>query len=319
MMKHFLSVQDMTAQEIVHLFDMAQSFRNAEYEITKQVFAANLFFEPSTRTKSSFIVAEKKLGLESLEFDMETSSMKKGESLYDTAKTFEAIGADVLVVRHEDDHWADELRHNISIPIINGGAGKTAHPTQSLLDADTIYQEFGTFNNINVVIAGDIKHSRVAKSNAEMLTKLGANVFFACAPDFQDEELDFPYITMDEAVEIGDAIMLLRIQHERHEQFSSATINYLEEYGLTLARERKMKQAAIILHPGPVNRGIEIDSALVECERSRIFKQMHNGVFIRMAVLTTQLLNWGIINEDDLEKRNKTRGNERARNVRCAN
>lgn len=318
-MKHFLSVQDMTAKEIIRLFEMAQSFKDEEYQITKQVFAANLFFEPSTRTKSSFIVAEKRLGLESLEFNVETSSMKKGESLYDTAKTFEAIGANVLVVRHENDDWADELKDKISIPIVNGGAGKKAHPTQSLLDADTIYQEFGTFNNLNVVIAGDIKHSRVAKSNAEMLTKLGANVYFACAPDFIDEDLDYPYITMDEAVEIGDAIMLLRIQHERHDEFSSATVHYHELYGLTLERERKMKQKAIILHPGPVNRGVEIDSDLVECERSRIFKQMQNGVFIRMAVLTTQLLKWGIIDEHHIEKRNKIGGEQQVRDMQFAN
>src|SRR5690625_1357420 len=289
MMKHFLSVQDMTAEDIINLLDMAQSYREEEIRITKQLFAANLFFEPSTRTKSSFIVAEKKLGIESLEFDVETSSMKKGETLYDTAKTFEAIGANVLVIRHESDNWANELEGKIDIPIINGGAGKKAHPTQSLLDADTIYQEFKTFENLNIVISGDIKHSRVAKSNAEMLTKLGANVYFACAPDFRDNSLNYPYITMDEAAEIGDVIMLLRIQHERHEAFSSSTMNYHEHYGLTIEREKQMKEHAIILHPGPVNRGVEIDSRLVECERSRIFKQMSNGVFVRMAVLTKQL------------------------------
>lgn len=318
-MKHFLSVQDMTATEIIDLLDMAESFRKEEVQITKQVFAANLFFEPSTRTKTSFIVAEKKLGIESLEFDMETSSMKKGESLYDTAKTFEAIGANILVVRHEADDWDKELRNKISIPIVSGGAGKKNHPTQSLLDADTIYQEFGTFKNLNIVIAGDIKHSRVAKSNAEMLTKLGANVYFACAPDFQDKSLDYPYITMDEAVEIGDAVMLLRIQHERHDQFSSSTLNYHNDYGLTIEREQKMKDHAIILHPGPVNRGVEIDSSLVECERSRIFKQMNNGVYVRMAVLTRQLLKWGIIDEHHIEKRKDTYGRQSARNIRFAN
>lgn len=319
MMKHFLSVQDMTAKDIIALLDMAQSFREEEVRITKQVFAANLFFEPSTRTKSSFIVAEKRLGMESLEFDIETSSMKKGESLYDTAKTFEAIGADVLVIRHEADDWDKELREKINIPIVNGGAGTKAHPTQSLLDAATIYQEFATFDNINIVIAGDIKHSRVAKSNAEMLTKLGANVYFSCAPDYQDHTLDYPYITMDEAVEIGDAVMLLRIQHERHEQYSGSTMKYLADYGLTMERERKMKDHAIILHPGPVNRGVEIDSDLVECERSRIFKQMNNGVYVRMAVLTTQLLHWGIIDEHHIEKRESTCRGQSTRNIRFAN
>src|SRR5699024_4555812 len=122
---------------------------------------------------------EKKLGLETLDFHQEMSSMKKGESLYDTVKTYEAIGANVVIIRHEDDHWADDLKDRVNIPIINAGAGKRDHPTQSLLDADTIYQEFGKFEDLNIVIAGDIKHSRVARSNAQMLHKLGANVFFS--------------------------------------------------------------------------------------------------------------------------------------------
>lgn len=318
-MKHFLSVSDMTVEDIIDLLDTANKYRLDEYKISKQLFSANLFFEPSTRTKMSFIVAEKRLGMESLEFNQEMSSMKKGESLYDTAKTFEAIGANVLVIRHEHDEWAKELESHMSIPIINAGAGKKAHPTQSLLDADTIYQEYGSFEGLNIVIAGDIKHSRVARSNAEMLHKLGANVYFSGAPDFMDETLSYPHISMDEAVEICDVLMLLRIQHERHDQFSSATVNYYENYGLTIEREKKMKDKAIILHPGPVNRGVEIDSSLVECERSRIFKQMSNGVYVRMAILTTQLLKWGIINEYHIEKRNDAREERHISNMRCAN
>lgn len=318
-MKHFLTVQDMNVKEIMSLLNMAEKFHLEEYKISKQLFCANLFFEPSTRTKMSFIVAERKLGLEALEFNQEMSSMKKGESLYDTAKTFEAIGADVLVVRHEHDEWANELTSHMDIPIINAGAGKKAHPTQSLLDAYTIYQEYGSFHGLNIVIAGDIKHSRVARSNAEMLEKLGANVYFSGAKDFMDDTLHFPHISMDEAVEICDVLMLLRIQHERHDQFSSATVNYYHEYGLTLEREKRMKERAIILHPGPVNRGVEIDSALVECDRSRIFKQMANGVYVRMAVLTTQLINWGIINENQIEKRNDISSKRKISNMRFVN
>src|SRR5690625_2339269 len=300
-MKHFLSVQDMCSEDIINLLDMANDFRHDEYKISKQLFAANLFFEPSTRTKMSFIVAERKLGLETLNFHVETSSAQKGESLYDTAKTFEALGANMLIIRHKEDDWMDELS-NISIPIINAGAGKKEHPTQSLLDADTIYQEFGYFNGLKIVIAGDIKHSRVARSNAEMLRKLGATVYFSGAPELMDESLNFPCISMDEAIEIADVLMLLRIQHERHEQFQCATVDYHEKYGLTLERERRMKDHAIVLHPGPVNRGVEIDSTLVECNRSRIFKQMENGVNVRMAVLTNQLLNWGLIHENQISK-----------------
>ncbi|HIV73922.1 MAG TPA: aspartate carbamoyltransferase catalytic subunit [Candidatus Pseudogracilibacillus intestinigallinarum] len=318
-MKHFLSVEHMTKEEIIALLDMAEKYRQDEYELTKQVFSANLFFEPSTRTKMSFIVAERRLGIEALEFNTENSSMKKGETLYDTAKTFEAIGADVLVIRHESDDWADELKDRMNVPIVNAGAGKKDHPTQSLLDAITIYQEFGSFDGLNIVIAGDIKHSRVARSNAQMLTKLGANVYFTGAPDFMDDSLAYPYVTMDEAIEMSDVLMLLRIQHERHDQFSSSTVNYNEHYGLTIEREKKMKEHAIVLHPGPVNRGVEIDTTLVECDRSRIFKQMSNGVYVRMAVLTTQLLKWGIIHEHDIKKRNSTFGGQPVTKMRSVN
>ena len=318
-MKHFLSVEHMTKEEIIALLDMAEKYRQDEYELTKQVFSANLFFEPSTRTKMSFIVAERRLGIEALEFNTENTNMKKGETLYDTAKTFEAIGADVLVIRHESDDWADELKDRMNVPIVNAGAGKKDHPTQSLLDAITIYQEFGSFDGLNIVIAGDIKHSRVARSNAQMLTKLGANVYFTGAPDFMDDSLAYPYVTMDEAIEMSDVLMLLRIQHERHDQFSSSTVNYNEHYGLTIEREKKMKEHAIVLHPGPVNRGVEIDTTLVECDRSRIFKQMSNGVYVRMAVLTTQLLKWGIIHEHDIKKRNSTFGGQPVTKMRSVN
>lgn len=314
-MKHFISVQDLTTTDIIDLLDIANQFRQHDYKISKQLFTANLFFEPSTRTKMSFIVAERKLRLEPLEFHAEMSSMKKGETLYDTAKTFEAIGANLLVIRHKEDDWIKELDSKLSIPVVNAGAGKKDHPTQSLLDADTIYQEFGYFNGLNVVINGDIKHSRVARSNAEMLRKLGANVYFSGAPEFMDETLDFPFLSIDEAIEICDVLMLLRIQHERHHQFVSATVDYHTNFGLTKEREKRMKDHAIVLHPGPVNRGVEIDSSLVECERSRIFKQMQNGVYVRMAVLTKQLLKWGIIHENQIEKCNTISPKQRIRKV----
>src|SRR5699024_4284243 len=200
-----------------------------------------------------------------------TSSMKKGETLYDTTKTFEAIGADCLVIRHEDDEWSKGISENLNVPIINAGSGKKDHPSQSLLDLDTIYQEFGYFKGLKIAFVG--------------------------ANEFKDNGFSYPYITMDEAVENCDVLMLLRIQHERHEAFAGSTINYLEEYGLTKERERKMQNHAIILHPGPVNRGVEIDTDLVECDKSRISKQIQNGVYIRMAILIKQLIEWNIINQ----------------------
>ncbi|PAV29932.1 aspartate carbamoyltransferase [Virgibacillus profundi] len=300
-MRHFITVNQLSAEEIFLLIKTAESYQETNFQINQQLFAANLFFEPSTRTKSSFVVAEKKLGLEVLDFHAETSSTEKGESLYDTAKTFESIGADMLVVRHQSDTWMDELDSNIKIPIINAGAGKEEHPTQCLLDLLTIYQEYGRFDGLNVLISGDIKHSRVAHSNAFALKKLGAKVFISAAPGFEDNTLGFPHISMDDAIKFCDVVMLLRVQHERHKH-TLETMEYLENYGLTKEREKQMKKHAIILHPAPVNRGVEIDSDLVECDRSRIFKQMSNGVFIRMAIITKILTEWGILNENSIEK-----------------
>lgn len=296
-MKHFLSVEQLTEQDMFELFQLAKRCREEITPFKKQLFAANLFFEPSTRTKMSFTVAERKLGLEILDFNPETSSVKKGETLYDTVRTLEAIGADLAIIRHHDDDWMETLTDHISIPIINAGAGKKEHPTQSMLDLFTIYEEFQTFKDLNMTIIGDIKHSRVAHSSAQLLKRLGANVKFSTPQSLKDESLNFPYISIDEAIESSDVLMLLRMQHERHTKSLHLIRNYHETYGLTKAREKKMKERAIILHPGPVNRDVEIDSKLVESSRSRIFRQMQNGVFIRMAVLIHILNKWGIINE----------------------
>lgn len=300
-MKNFISVNQMTTENIYSILKNAEGYRHRNFELREPVFAANLFFEPSTRTKMSFMVAERRLGLENLDFHADSSSVLKGESLYDTAKTFESIGANLLVIRHESDNWYDELQGKLSIPIINAGAGSAEHPTQSMLDLLTIYQEFGTFEGLKVAIVGDIKHSRVAGSNAQVLQKLGADLHFCAAPGFEKESSDIPYISIDEAVETCDVVMLLRIQHERHEYFIQ-TQDFLEKYGLTKERERRMKDHAIIMHPAPINRGVEIDGDLVECKRSRIFKQMENGVYVRMAIMADLLSDWGIINENTIEK-----------------
>ncbi|MGP4106913.1 aspartate carbamoyltransferase catalytic subunit [Virgibacillus sp. L01] len=305
-MRHFLSTKNLSSTSIFHILNKAEELRLQQYEIPEQIFAANLFFEPSTRTKMSFRVAQKKLGIETLDFQMETSSVVKGESLYDTAKTYEAIGAKLLVIRHQMDNWVDELVPNLSLPVINAGAGRGEHPTQCMLDLLTIHQEFGSFTNLNVVIVGDIKHSRVARSNAYALTTLGANVYFAAAPGFEDDTLDFPYISIDEAVKMCDIMMLLRIQHERHTALQCDSTSYFVQFGLTKERERRMNDHAIILHPAPVNRGVEIDAELVECQRSRIFKQMENGVYTRMAIMIILLKEWGYYNEAEANKCQKT-------------
>ncbi len=304
-MEHFVTMKDKTATEILQLVKRANHISQTGGNPLKgQFFAANLFFEPSTRTKMSFVVAERKLGIEPLDFMADVSSITKGESIYDTAKTFEAIGANFIVLRHQEENIAKQLAESLSIPVINAGDGTGEHPTQCLLDLVTIYQEYKQFNGLKVVIAGDIKHSRVARSNAIALSTLGCEVYLTGKEEWHDDSLAFPYVSMDEAIEIADVLMLLRIQHERHQgPFSLRQESYLEKYGLTTEREASMKKHAIILHPAPVNRGVEIDSSLVECERSRIFKQMKNGVVARMAVMETLLNQGGNFNGENFNKR----------------
>ncbi|SHN15341.1 aspartate carbamoyltransferase catalytic subunit [Gracilibacillus kekensis] len=304
-MKHFVSMKEKSETEILQLVKRANVISQKGVKpLTGQFFAANLFFEPSTRTKMSFVVAQRRLGMEVLDFMSDISSVTKGESIYDTARTFESIGANLIVLRHQQENIANQLAESLSIPVINAGDGTGEHPTQSLLDLVTIYQEFRQFNGLKVVIAGDIKHSRVARSNAIALSTLGCQVYLTGMNDWQDNTLPFPYISMDDAVEIADVLMLLRIQHERHHVHQTFTeAEYLENYGLTIDREARMQAHAVILHPAPVNRGVEIDTRLVECERSRIFKQMKNGVAARMAVIESLLNQGGNYSEENFNKR----------------
>ncbi|MGE7768363.1 aspartate carbamoyltransferase catalytic subunit [Peribacillus sp. NPDC096540] len=306
-MKRLLTMNELTITEIEKILQDAEGFANGtSWNPKQQTMVANLFFEPSTRTKSSFEMAERKLGLEVIPFDAGTSSVLKGETLYDTAKTFESIGVNALIIRHEQDNYFDELKEKLNIPIINAGDGCGNHPTQSLLDLLTIKQEFKSFFGLKIAIIGDVMHSRVAKSNAEALTRLGANVVFSGPPEWFDRNNSLGrYEDIDQAIATSDVVMLLRIQHERHdEKYDPANGDYLERFGLTKHREKNMKPGAIIMHPAPINRGVEIDSDLVECSRSRIFKQMQNGVFIRMAVLKNVLEQFegGIIHENCHQK-----------------
>ena len=293
MKKDLLTTAELTVHEINDILDCAQRFSEGEtWQPEKKRFVANLFYEASTRTKISFEMAERKLGLESIPFDVGTSSVQKGESLYDTVRTLESIGVDAVVIRHGDDEYFKELGGNVGIPVINAGDGCGHHPTQSLLDLLTIRQEFGSFKGLRVAIAGDIVHSRVARSNADALSRLGAKVVFSGPPEWYDQRIASrgEFAAMDDVIEECDVLMLLRIQHERHD-FSAAKGlgSYHEHFGLTEAREKRMKKGSIIMHPAPVNRGVEIASSLVESKRSRIFKQMENGVYTRMAVLKRSL------------------------------
>ncbi|MCD2136594.1 aspartate carbamoyltransferase catalytic subunit [Salinicoccus halitifaciens] len=285
-MNNLLTVESLDENEILSLIERALAFKQGEAPRKFQdKTVVNLFFENSTRTRMSFEMAEFRLGIHAIPFDADTSSVQKGESLYDTCKTLEAIGADVLVIRHGDTRYFDTLG-DVNVPIVNGGDGSGSHPTQCLLDLMTIYENFGRFKGLRVAISGDISHSRVAHSNYQALTKLGAEVYFSGPREWQDPGFEEAYIDFDEAVETCDVLMLLRVQHERHfVQMTFSKEGYNAEYGLNPARYEKMKDEAIIMHPAPVNRDVEISSELVEAEKSRIFSQMQNGVYMRMSIL----------------------------------
>lgn len=288
-MNHLLSMEHITTAEINTLIQKAIEYKEQGIQTTQfdNKYVANLFFENSTRTKSSFLVAEQQLGLKLIDFETSTSSIQKGESLYDTCKTLESIGVNLLIIRHFQNEYYEELK-NINVPIINAGDGSGQHPTQSLLDLMTIYEEYSSFEGMNVLICGDIKNSRVAKSNYFSLKALGANVMFSSPEAWRDETLDAPYVDIDEVIDQIDIVMLLRVQHERHDNGDVNTFetnSYHEEYGLTQARYDQLQAHAIVMHPAPVNRGVEIDSNLVEASKSRIFRQMENGMYLRMAVI----------------------------------
>lgn len=287
-----LTTADLTVEKINSLLIAADEFSKGKVlKPTKEIYVSNLFFEDSTRTKTSFDIAERKLGLQVVPFDVTSSSVNKGESLYDTVKTLQSLGVNLLVIRHKQDQFYKELKE-IDLPIINGGDGKGNHPSQTLLDLMTIHQEFGKFKGLKIGIVGDVKHSRVANSNAVALRKLGAKVYFSGPEKWFDEGaiINGTYLSIDDLVKEVDVLMLLRIQHERHdEKMKISTDNYHKKFGLTLEREKTMKENAIIMHPAPINRGVEIHDDLVESPRSRIFQQMKNGVFARMAILKDAL------------------------------
>ncbi|MEG0361106.1 MAG: aspartate carbamoyltransferase catalytic subunit [Longicatena sp.] len=280
-----LKICDLTKEDIFNILHDALSFSSSQkdWQVPKRTLIANLFFEPSTRTHFSFASAQHQLGCCVENFSAQGSSVEKGETLYDTVKTFESIGYDAVVIRHSSDEYFKELK-NINIPILNAGDGCGNHPTQCLLDLLTIYQEFGKFEGIKVAVIGDVNHSRVAKSIKEAMELLGGEVCFSGPCEWVEK--DKYYKSVDEAVAWGDAVMMLRIQHERHqESMQCSKSEYLKKYGLTKERAKLMQEHAIIMHPAPVNRGVEMDSDLVEAKNSRIFKQMENGVLVRKAVV----------------------------------
>lgn len=293
MIKHFLSLSSFSHSQILSLIDRAHFFSLHFHQpekfnqILKNKIVANVFYEPSTRTRCSFEIAAKRLGAEVINFVPENSSVKKGETVYDTLKSLESLGVEGIILRHSDDHVFENLQ-NFKIPFLNAGAGKFEHPSQGLLDLLTLYQEFKNLSGLKIAICGDVKHSRVAGSMAIAAQKFGMQLYY-CGP----EEL-LPGINMqqdfDNILPQVDAVMMLRIQLERHSDLELDQQSYNKKFGLTSERVKKLQKHAIIMHPGPFNRGVEIDDEIVEHPQSRIFKQMNNGVFARMAILEKVIL-----------------------------
>lgn len=297
MRKDLILLKDLSREEIIQILDRGDYWAdnpnsrisNAPRSVDNPIIC-NLFFEPSTRTRFSFEVAAKKLGYHVLNFDPKASSTEKGETLYDTLKTFEAMGVAATIIRTSEENILQEVAPQVQVSVINAGAGANEHPTQALLDLLTMRQHFGKIEGLKVAIVGDIKHSRVANSNIVGLGKFGATVMLAGPAAWlpsSNSDLLGKHVSIadvDEAMASADVVMMLRVQKERH-TLSSQYDNYLEEYGLNKKRFNMMQDHAIIMHPAPFNRGIEIDGDLVENPRSMIYKQVNNGVAVRMAVL----------------------------------
>ena len=282
-MRNFLTLDDLSEKEILKLVKDALLFKKNEIECDlKGKIIANMFFLFSTRTQYSFNTAEEKLGMKVITFNPATSSLNKGESFYDTVKTFESFGIDGMVIRHTNNEYYKELK-NIKSVLINAGDGTGNHPSQSLLDLVTIYEQFNKFDNLNIAIVGDILHSRVAHGNLKVMERLGMNTYISGPKEFMDNSSKF--IPFKDVISEMDIIMLLRIQRERNAVKSMSDSEYLENYGLTMDKVNAMKKDAIIMHPAPFNRNVEIADDVVECPKSKIFTQMNNGVYARCSIL----------------------------------
>ncbi len=286
-MRGLLTLKTLKTEQIINLIKHGIMIKEGLHNNYSNKKIVTLFYENSTRTHYSFQCALMNLGINVIDCDVQKSSVQKGETLYDTVRTFEALGVDGVIIRSSIDEYYKELE-GINIPIFNGGDGKSNHPTQSLLDLMTIYEEYGYFTGLKCCIIGDIAHSRVAHTNIEIMERLGMEVYISGPDEFIDNSAKF--IPFEKAIKEMDVIMLLRVQFERHtETMQISTEEYHKQYGMTLDRVLQMKENAIIMHPAPVNRGVEIADDVVECSKSRIYKQMTNGVFIRMAVISDVL------------------------------
>jgi aspartate carbamoyltransferase catalytic subunit len=285
-----ISIDSLSDDQIATILDRADHFfaanraREFRAELAGKI-VFNLFYENSTRTAMSFATAVHRLGASPVSLSVEHSSVKKGETLEDTARTLNAMRPDALVIRHRDNGASAVVAEIVECPVINAGDGTNEHPTQALLDAATIRQRFGRLDGLKVAICGDIRHSRVARSNAKLLPRLGCEVRLAGPPELMPSEA--PGLSIDEAISGADVVMMLRIQRERLEQdLNDAPGEYLDRYGLTVERLATASPGAAVMHPGPMNRGVEIDGAIADDpDRSLITLQVEMGVAVRMACL----------------------------------
>lgn len=292
-MRNFLNINTLSEKNVFQLVKRAIALKSGDTPKHLPITAVNLFFKNSTRTYSSFQMAENRLNWQKIIINPQTSSMTKGESLIDTLKTLKAIGVDVAVIRHSQNAWYKNLLtvtgHDLP-QLVNAGDGSGQHPSQSLLDLVTIYEEFSRFKGLKIRIVGDLAHSRVARSNAEILNNLGATLTFSGPDSWRPDDFTTfgTYTDIDDNWSNQDVVMFLRVQHERITQTENQSFSsrqYHEQFGLTQDRYERLKSTAIIMHPAPVNRDVEIADELVEAPQSRIFEQMTNGVFARMAIL----------------------------------
>ncbi len=295
-MRHLLAIETMAREDIQRVFETAEAMLEISQREIKRVptlrgrTVVNVFLEPSTRTRVSFEIAAKRLSADAINISSSGSSLSKSETLADMVQNLVAMNADVLVVRDRSAGVPAMLARRVRVPVINAGDGAHEHPTQGLLDAFTVRQSLGSLEGRVVTIIGDIAHSRVARSDIHAFTRLGAQVRVAGPPTMMPPGIELlgvkPCGSMEEALDSTDVIIMLRIQQERLEgPLFPSVREYARTFGLTLEKLRLAKPEAIVLHPGPLNRGVEINADVADAERSRILDQVRNGVAIRMAVL----------------------------------
>lgn len=286
-MQHLIRTSDFSKEEIINLFDDARECLKFEpNDILKGKIIVTLFFENSTRTRSSFEIAAKRLGAEVVSLDVGTSSTSKGETIFDTVANINAMKPDAVIIRHSECGLPESLTGFVDCPIINAGDGKHAHPTQALLDMFTIYEHFdGVTDGKKIAIVGDVRTSRVAGSNKRLLPTFGLDVSFVSPECFRYEGSDFKTFTsLDDVIDDVDVIMSLRTQLERHNQVYFESINeYAKDFCIT--KEVMGDRSILLLHPGPVNRNVDISDEMLKDRRNKVLEQVTNGVAVRMAVL----------------------------------